>query len=318
MSIPTVRPGSGARGGAGLPTRPPGVAPMPSPLGPAPPAARGPAGGGVLPARPPGVPPVPVGEPVDAGEWSTRPSRGRRAAGGGGVMLTGRDVAILRFLTRYRYATYPQIAAAFGVGYSALRHRLPRLAREGLLVRRGIGKSGYGVWLPTDAGVRVGGLDLPTPTLSWATVAHTLGLVDIGIRFEALGETVVTEREIRAADTRERPGEGDGPRYLVPLGGPGGVYRHVPDLVLARPPAADGAAQSVAVELELVHKPAAQWRKILRGYREAPHLGGVVYFVASRKIAVGIDRAAREVGAEQVVAVRRFTPADGALPEPDR
>ncbi len=33
---------------------------------------------------------------------------------------------------------------------------------------------------------------------------------------------------------------------------------------------------------------------------------------------MGIDRAAREVGAEQVVAVRRFTPADGALPEPDR
>ena len=252
------------------------------------------------------------------------------------VAVTSRDIAVLQFLARYRMATYPQIASAFGISYAALRHRMPRLAKEGLVVRRAIGKSAYNVWLLTDTGTKLADMDLAVPTLSWATVAHTLGLVDIGIRFESLGEIVVTEREIRAADTRDQPSErmrdamgvagiDDGFEaakarlYVVNMGDGTRQYAHIPDMVLARPPAPSGAPRSVAVELELSHKPAAQWKKILAAYKEAPHIGQVIYFTHQSKVRSGILSAAKEVGAEHMVRVRKFEPSEeNVVPLPGR
>lgn len=247
------------------------------------------------------------------------------------VAVTERDIAILQFLARYRMATYPQIASAFGISYHALRHRMPRLAREGLVVRRAIGKSTYSVWLPTDSGMRVANMDLSLPTLSWATVGHTLGLVDVGIRFEALGEIVVTEREIRAADTRDQPTERmreageitgftqDAARlYVVDMGDGSRQYAHIPDMVLARPPE-NGGARSVAIELELNHKPAAQWKKILAAYLNAPHIGQVIYFTHQSKVRSGVLAAAKEVGAEHMVRVRKFEPSEeNVIPLPGK
>jgi hypothetical protein len=247
------------------------------------------------------------------------------------IALTDRDMAMLQFLARYRFATYPQLARYFETTPVALRQRMPRLAKEGIVVRKTIGKSQHGVWLPTDTGIKVSGLDLPTPTLSWATAAHTLGLVDVGVMYELEGETVVTEREIRAADTRDRPSarmvsamkyagvdpdepieDGSLRMYVVNLGGGESHYGHIPDMVLVRPPAPDGSPASVAIELELVHKPATQWRKMLRAYLNAPHFGEVIYYTSQRKIAAGVAKAAQEVGAEHMVSVRRFSPSESS------
>lgn len=301
----------------------------------------------VVPQLPPVVPVTPpVGEVPRLGEsWSdneiatdldedaeddedTAPkkkSRSRR-----GLVITERDLALFQFLTRYRFATYPQISAYTGVAYSALRHRLPRLEREGLLVREPIGQFKHGVWLPTAAAVRLADLDLPTPALSWATVGHTLGLVDIGIRYEHLGETVVTEREIRAVDGRgdrgRRPSDriqdalgmvtndnDDEPLYVAVLGSGPKAYRHIPDLVLAREDAPDGSPRSVAIELELVHKPQTQWVKIMNAYRRSRTLGQVIYFTHKSKIASGIKKAAESAGIAERVEVQKFVQSDTAV-----
>ena len=82
------------------------------------------------------------------------------------VAVTVRDTQILTFLARYRYATYAQLAGAFHMSESALRHRMPRLAREGLVMRRPVGHMSHGVWLPTKAGLQLAQMDLPLPTLS--------------------------------------------------------------------------------------------------------------------------------------------------------
>lgn len=273
-----------------------------------------------------------VEEAEAAAEAAAKAEKQRQSRATRPVAVTERDVAVLQFLARYRMATYPQLAAAFGISYTALRHRMPRLAREGLVVRKAIGKSTYSVWMPTDAGMKVADMDLTLPTLSWATVGHTLGLVDVGIRFEALGEVVVTEREIRAADTRDLPTDrmqqaaemtgftGEQARlYIVEMGDGTKQYAHIPDMVLARPPAENGGARSVAVELELNHKPAAQWRKILAAYRNAPHISQVIYFTHQSKVRSGILAAAKEVGAEHMVKVRKFEPSeDSAIPLPGR
>lgn len=273
--------------------------------------------------------------PSDDPEGAAERASERKKNKAVGVKVTERDVALLQFLTRYRYATYPQIAGYLGTSVNALRQRFPRLAKAGLIVGDNAGQAKFLAWRPTETGVLLSGLDLPTPTLSWATAAHTLGLVDIGIRMEAAGETVVTEREIRAAETRERPTErmiaarkfyGDErastdvdaatPMFVVHLGAGEGQFTHIPDMVLLREPGPDGAPQSVAIELELRRKPPTQWRKILRAYRDSKVFGYVVYYVHRRDIRDGIQKAAIELGMTHMIEVRKFTPADSTLPLP--
>lgn len=276
--------------------------------------------------------PCPVGDQEEVAEderpvETARPRPGRRP--GPGMRVTPADVAVLQFLTRYRYATYAQIAGYVGREEATLRQRFRRLKRAGLVVGENSGVTAKTVWLPTPLGVRFSGLDLPTPTVSPATATHTLGLVDLGMRFEAAGETVVTEREIRAADTRERPtarmlaarrfygderaasgADNRSTRFVVHLGAGDGQYIHVPDMVLARPPLPDGAPQSVAIELELRRKPPTQWRKILRAYRDSQAIGYTIYYTHRRDIRDGIQRAANELGMTDQIEVRKFTPAD--------
>lgn len=245
------------------------------------------------------------------------------------INVTSRDVAMLQFLGRYKYATYPQLSRAFDMSLTALRQRMPRLAREGLVVRKNAGKANLGtgsahsVWLATLDGLRVADIDLPVATVNWGAVAHTLGLVDIGIILEAKGETVVTEREIRAADTRERPSERmlaamrsdvstsvDTGRaaggYVVPLGAADTGYGHIPDMALVRDRNPDGTPNSVAIELELNKKKGDQWRKILRAYKKSQNFANVVYFTHEAAIRNGILKAAAEVGAGDIVTVRKF------------
>jgi hypothetical protein len=244
---------------------------------------------------------------------------------GPGMRLTERDIVILQFLTRYRFANYPQIAGYTGRSEEALRQAMGRLRRAGLVTtpaNRETRVIDRDLWLPTKVGVDLSGLDLPVPTYSPATAFHTLGLVDIGIRFEAAGETVVTEREIRAADTRERPTDrmlraqafyGDPaagrPPFVISLGAGQGQFTHIPDAVLLRAPS-DGSPQTVAIELELRRKPPTQWRKILRAYRDSPNIGYVVYFTDSKPIRDGLAQAAKALSMEHMMEVRRYKKPD--------
>lgn len=253
---------------------------------------------------------------------------GRRP--GSGLRITDRDLELLRFLARYQYATYPQIAAYLDTTTNALRQRFPRLRAAGLIEWDNAGVTAAGVWRPTRLGIKLSGLDLPVPGLSWGTAAHTLGLVDIGIRFERAGETVVTEREIRAADQRGRqpsdrmraarsfhnPQSGGleaevmpEPLYMVRSG----KYWHAPDMVLVRPPAAGGEPQSIAVELEMTHKEPARLRRILNAYKHARNIGYVIYYTHRKDIRDAIQRAADGLGISHKLEVRRFVPAESGI-----
>lgn len=255
----------------------------------------------------------------------------KKAARPVGVKMTDRDVALLQFLTRYKYATYPQIADHLDTSVNALRQRFPRLKKAGLITSDNGGPNAFLVWRPTDTGVKLSGYDMRTPTLSWGAVNHTLGLVDLGIRFEKAGEVVVTEREIRAADNRDRPSDRmatalahhdtvedePAPLFVVTLGAGQGQYSHIPDMVLVRAPQPDGAPMSVAIELELQRKPPTQWRKVLHAYRRSPNIGGVMYFTHRRDIARSIQKVAAELNMTDMVQVRSFTPSAGSkMPTP--
>ena len=130
----------------------------------------------------------------------------------------------------------------------------------------------------------------------------------------------MTEREIRAADTRDRfsprmlaaaemtnmEGVEDPHLYVVPLDAGSGQRTHIPDMVLVRPLTAEGVPGSVAIELELNRKTPAQWRKILAAYKRATKFARVVYYSHDASIRNGILRAAESTGTSHMVEVHDF------------
>ncbi|WP_223148587.1 hypothetical protein [Aeromicrobium ginsengisoli] len=186
-----------------------------------------------------------------------------------------------------------------------------------------MGLTKFLLWTVTDLGADASGLNLQAPkSISPSTIRHDLGLVDLGIRFEATGETVITEREIRAADTRnsvsdrmaaarQSSGHGPGPVYAVATGAAIGKRRrtlHIPDMVLLRDPI-EGAPQSIAVELELQHKTPMRVRATLFAYKNATNIGAVVFYTDKVAVRNLINQAAIDTGTTNIVTIRKWMPA---------
>lgn len=245
-----------------------------------------------------------------------------------GTKLTDRDLSILRFITRYRYVTYAQLVQQFGINAASLRRRLPKLEREGLVKSVRASRTLGVLWRITEDGTVVCNLPIDAPKkIAWSTVAHTLGIVDLGIQFEEAGELVVTEAEIRAADTRNVVSDrmekvmGQGHRRITnaPIfaigagsGNGGRTGLHVPDMVLARPenPKFPGQPQSLAIELELRRKAPSRVRQVLLAYRKAPNIGAVVYFTHDPQVRDLIRQCAADTNTTDIVDVRRWEPSD--------
>lgn len=264
---------------------------------------------------------------------------------GAGFHLTERDITIIRFLARYRYAYNFQIARLVRTSVKGIRPRLKTLADRGF-IRKQVVTGTQHIWLSTKAGNLVADIDLvpiKKGELSWATVAHTLGLVNIGIELETGGENllkeeewptmnnidvrgrivpgerVVTEKEIRAgqqkwrmnrttSDMREVIDEalrdaGDTEineqtgeiEYVMPpesLEGNEGLFviyaptgEHIPDMVVSRGRDSTGKPINIAIELELHEKTHADWRRILKAYKEHGDMyDKVIYFTQKRNI----------------------------------
>lgn len=258
----------------------------------------------------------------------------------GGVRLTARDFRIIAFLGRYRIATVGQLARMFETSETALRNRLPRLERAGLVTWAWAAQTKPKVWLVTDPGLQTVGMHLTAPTVKWGQLRHTLGLVDLGITFESAGEVVLTEREIRAAATRYTPtprmrsavdlgaavGHGiavtaDGidpgndassalvrSTLVVPV--PGRGFGHIPDMVLARAPYPNGMSGNIAIELELTRKGLSDWKTILTAYRDSAAFAEVYYFVMSREVQRALTGLIAALGASEKIKVVPFTPVD--------
>ena len=251
-----------------------------------------------------------------------RTSRSQRA-----VKLTDRDIEILRFLCRYRFATYAQLVACFDTSFNMMRRRMPKLQREGLVKSMTFGATTFLLWRVTDAGADMSGLNLSAPRkIAATTIRHDLGLVDLGIRFEAAGEMVVTEREIRAADTRDAVSDRmqvartqgqrtltTEPVYAVAFGAGNGKQRghmHIPDMVLVRPPK-NGAPQSIAIELETQHKSPTRIREVLYAYKRASerNVGMVVFYTDRKAVRNSVNQAAIDTGTTTIVEIRKWAPA---------
>ena len=264
---------------------------------------------------------------------------------GTGFHLTNRDITIIRFLARYRYAYNFQIARLVRASVKGIRPRLRVLAERGF-VRKQVVTGAQHIWLSTKAGNLVTDIDLPAikkGDLSWTTVAHTLGLVNVGIELETGGENllkedvwptmnntdirgnfidgerIITEKEIRAGQQKWRmnrstsemravaeqavkdPGEFEvneqtgEVEFIMPpetLEGNEGLFviyspdgEHIPDMVVSRGRDVNGKPINIAIELELNEKTHADWRRILRAYKEYGEMfDKIVYFTHKRNI----------------------------------
>lgn len=241
------------------------------------------------------------------------------------IRLTERDMEIMAFLARYRIANVSLLSQRFGTSVSALRNRLPALEREGLITCSWVTQTKGKVWLITSAGLSTVGMNLTAPTVRWGQLRHTLGLTEMGIKFELAGENVLTEREIRAAATRYTPTkrlrtaidfaatvqaleEGADPvveriRTALTVPVPGRGFGHIPDMVLAREPYPNGASGSIAIELELTRKGLSEWKTVLTAYRDSPNFDQVYYLVVSSEIKRGLEGVIKALGAQNKIHV---------------
>lgn len=159
-----------------------------------------------------------------------------------GFHLTERDLLIMRFLARYRYAYVEQIARLVDTTPRTISARLRVLEKRGFLRREGVTGKQY-LWTTRKAGNVLADINFPEikkGTISYATIAHTIGLGNLGVEFEreiggedllgegkgvdgwvqpkrrwkmgmrgnpdglTFGEMTVTEREIRQGQMRWR------------------------------------------------------------------------------------------------------------------
>ncbi|MEU8538093.1 hypothetical protein [Streptomyces parvulus] len=206
-----------------------------------------------------------------------RRSRGTGEARGDGWVRTEADERLLAAATRYGTLTLRQAATAFWNGREETARARVRLMTEAGLLNRSaeVRWAGTVVWT-TERGARVAGVGLGAPHPPGERLLHRLALADVGLRQEARGHTVLTEREVRTAEAT--PGRAaelladhgvphvpigarSGPLLAVPAG-PRAV--HWPDLVLVLPGEGIGA-----VEVELTPKTPSALRRILRAYGQA-------------------------------------------------
>ena len=244
----------------------------------------------------------------------------RRQRSGRAARITQRDIHILRHLLRYKFSTYPEMASKFDMA-GTLWRRIPKLERAGYVTSMATGASKYLLWRCTELGADLTGLNLANPRkISPTVISHDLGLVDLGIRFEAAGETVITEREIRAADTRNavtgQPQRAAGPggrilttepKYAVSIGY-GSARMHIPDLLLLREPI-DGGSHTIAIELELSHKKPSLVRETLTAYKNATNVGAVLYYTDSETVRRVVQQAIIDTGCEGLVTIRTWKPS---------
>lgn len=212
--------------------------------------------------------------------------------------LTPEQASLLTFITRYRLASPAVLSVLLGVGEPAARARADRLAARGLVRLARPGGLALGVYVPTRKGRLASGTGLGEPSggdghVALGTLLHSLGVAAYGALCERQGRLTVTEREIRQADM-PRPVRlrwPVPPRWATVTTDNGG--RHYPDLVL--PDGPDLATVS-AYEIERTVKTDSELRRVIRSYRDAPHVSQVGYLTDSRPVAEAVRKAAADVG----------------------
>lgn len=252
------------------------------------------------------IAPPPLRNVLDeAPENLKRPARRKRKPGE--IVLGPRDMDMLFWILRMRYATADQVARRFSATYMATIRRLRALGEMGFVTNQKIFHGVNDIWLPTPSAAKLVVSPLKAaPSVSLARAAHTLGCTDLATEFELAGYTVATEREIWALarlDAREIAPPNLQP--LIPQGATAAerAGAQIPDLVIFTQ---DGP---LAIELELNVKDKAEWKAIFAAYRRmGTYTGGIIYYTQSRWIGAALTRTIEQAGMSQSIRVMTFRP----------
>ncbi|MER5564435.1 hypothetical protein ABT071_38280 [Streptomyces sp. NPDC002506] len=130
-----------------------------------------------------------------------RRTRGTGEARGDGWQRTEEDEHLLRLATRYSTLTLHQAAyACRGGRIEAARRRVRLMTEAGLLLRSADVRWARTVVWPTERGARVAGTGLSAPRPPGERLLHRLAVAEAGITLKAHGYTVLSEREVHAAE----------------------------------------------------------------------------------------------------------------------
>jgi hypothetical protein len=220
-----------------------------------------------------------------------------------GFRVTARDLEILCWIGRQRFAEAGQVARRFAMDERNTYRRLRGLVRGELLDHRRVFHAVPGVYIATRFGLAAAGLVLPGPRLDIRTYAHDLAAVSLLIELEAeFGRAALrTERELRSRDA----GNPERPRYAVRRGtNRGRRGLHFPDLAVEL----DGD-KPLAVEIELTAKGATRLDSIVWAYVRGRHIASVRYY-AARAAVLGVERAVGRAGAQDLFDIRKLEEHD--------
>lgn len=197
--------------------------------------------------------------------------------------VTERDVAIVRWIGRLRFAEAEQIAGRFEMDLHNAYRRLRGLIALDLVEHRRVFHAQPGAYTTTRAGLELAGLRLPPGRIDIRTYEHDrlMGDVAIALEREFGAAAMVTEREMRSVDATADP-----PRYAVRRGASESKRAlHFPDLAVELD---DG--RRLAVEVELSAKGRTRLDSIVTAYVRAPRVSEVRYYVAPAALD-GVNRA---------------------------
>lgn len=216
----------------------------------------------------------------------------KRRRRGGGVRITSRDLEIVGWLGRVRFASRDQVARRFGLGRSQCFHRLAQLRKAGFLDERALIVGPVpSIVFATRRGLSAAGSPLSAADLDGRSFRHDSALVDLTIDYEQTGAQVLTDSEPE--------------RYAVEALGPNARRRQqFPDLIVE----SDG--RRLAVELEVAEKTISRLRGILSAYRGASQVDSVLYLTTTQVVVTRIDRLIAELGMGDLAEVRLYEGAD--------
>lgn len=113
------------------------------------------------------------------------------------TMVTERDLEILRWVNRNKYATAEQIMKSFKMNRAVAYKRLQGLVRWGFMVYERVLHIKKGVYRVTNDGAGLAGDSMIVKNIRYATFIHDLTVVDLSIELKELtGGTWITEREL--------------------------------------------------------------------------------------------------------------------------
>jgi hypothetical protein len=215
-----------------------------------------------------------------------------------------RDIEMVRIVGRHGAVTVEQVMRAMGTGRTATYRRVAACIDGGLVERLSVLRSEPSLLRAKRAGLRYAGLGLPVAAISPGTVEHLLRCTSTALAFgEIYGhDRILTERELLLAEQIEGRAIA---RAEVGGSGRGRSRHHRADLAILTD------SGTIAIEVELTPKSPRRLEHLIRAWRRAIAMRVVAevrYLCAPGQTRRAVERAVRNVKAEEVIAISEVEP----------